>query len=260
MKRERFERVSEFSHPRDWVEPAHPAIIRLYDELLSLYRIMQEKFQQQVDQAFDRASRQIGFVVTSTLPIVMSYKEGKLEDVRMGAEHLEGTIFAEAILPVAKQWGEAATELKLQGSYKLYMLWHEALALKLRTDWIEPAHYVSQIPSWMRGRIRPEVMEPAHWRGIDWEKAVRPEVMEPAHWFNPRFDIAVEDKVLISVIDQIYADLHLVDRIGGIRERIRDLQVAVPPEVMEPAHFRPELRQELQTMMGRIQEILKDLR
>jgi hypothetical protein len=30
--------------------------------------------------------------------------------------------------------------------------------------------------------------------------------------------------------------------------------------VMEPAHFRPELRQELQTMMGRIQEILKDLR
>jgi hypothetical protein len=258
MDRERFERMPDFGRLRDWVEPAHPAIIRLHDQLLSLYRIMQEKFQPRVDQAFDRASRQIGFVVTSTLPIVMSYKEGKLEDVRMGAEHLQGTIFAEAILPVAKQWGEAATELKLDGSYKLYILWHEALKLKLRSDWVEPAHYLSQIPS-LRGRIRPEVMEPAHWQDIGLGRMVRPEVMEPAHWFNPRFDIAIEDKVLISVIDQVYADLRLVDRIAGIRERFRDLQM-VPPEVMEPAHFRPQFRQELQAMMERIQEILKDLR
>lgn len=255
MEARRFERIPNF-RLRDWVEPAHPAIIRLHDELLSLYAILRERLQGQMDQAFDRASRQIGFVVATTIPIIMEFDQNKLREVRMGADFLRDTVFEKAILPVAKEWGEAAMERKLEGTYKLYAIWHEALKLRLRTDWMEPAHFR---PGGYRAPVRPEVMEPAHWRRFGDLSAVRPEVMEPAHWFDPRLDIAVEDKILISVIDEIYPDVHLVDRIGGIRERVRDI-VAVPPEVQEPAHFRPRLRlEEIQSLLEQIQDMIKGM-
>jgi hypothetical protein len=46
---------------------------------------------------------------------------------------------------------------------------------------------------------------------------VRPEVREPAHWFDPRIAIAPEEAVLISVIDKVYPELRLMDRIASFR-------------------------------------------
>jgi hypothetical protein len=242
---------------RDWVEPAHPAIIRLHDQLLELYQILRERLQQQVDEAFNQASRRIGFVVATTIPVVMEFEQNELRSVRMGTEYLQGTIFEKALLPLAKKWGQSGTELGLDGTYKVSLLWHEALKLRLRTDWMEPAHYLPR-GGGLRERIRPEVKEPAHWQGGGGSGiSVRPEVLEPAHWFTPGLDIAVEDKVLISVIDEVYPDLRLVQRIGGIRERIRDV---IRPEVKEPAHFRPQLQiQELRDMLQRIEKMLEGM-
>lgn len=60
-----------FARIRDWVEPAHPAVVRLYDDLITIYARIREKYQSEIDTAFDRISRQIGFVVTTTVPVVL---------------------------------------------------------------------------------------------------------------------------------------------------------------------------------------------
>jgi hypothetical protein len=67
---------------------------------------------------------------------------------------------------------------------------------------------------------------------------------------------------LISVIDEVYPELRLVDRVSAFRQAARravlpevmepahfrqiagELLRQVRPEVMEPAHFRPESREE----------------
>ena len=58
-----------FAQLRDFVEPAHPSVIRLYDDLLDIYRHIREVAQTDIDAAFDDVSRQIGYVVTATLPV-----------------------------------------------------------------------------------------------------------------------------------------------------------------------------------------------
>jgi hypothetical protein len=45
----------------------------------------------------------------------------------------------------------------------------------------------------------------------------------------------VDEKVLISVIDEVYPEFRLADRIAATRQMLRQVQ----PEVMEPAHLRP---------------------
>jgi hypothetical protein len=71
--------------------------------------------------------------------------------------------------------------------------------------------------------------------------------MEPAHWFEPGL-AAVQDKVVIAAIDEVYSDLRLAERIASVK-------VAVRPEVMEPAHFQ---RQELPAeVMAEIETIMR---
>ena len=60
--------MSESVFLRDHTEPAHPGVVRLYDELIQIYRQMREQ-QNEIDAAFDRVASQIGYVVTTTLPV-----------------------------------------------------------------------------------------------------------------------------------------------------------------------------------------------
>lgn len=215
----------------DWKEPAHPSIIKYRDDLLTIYRQIKER-QNAIDQAFDEISRKIGFVVTSTIPIVVTASKGVINNVEIGAENLKGTLFEEKLLPaLASLKGMKATITDRQ--YAIYLLWFNALKLKLRTDWMEPAHF------------RTEWMEPAHptvsslgQTKANVISAVRPEVMEPAHWFDPRVTLEPEETVLISVLDEVYPELNLAARISSYRQRLR----AVKPEVMEPAHFRTQMK------------------
>jgi hypothetical protein len=181
----------KFVSIRDWVEPAHPAIVKLRDELVSIYKYIREKYQTEIDEAFDRVSRQIGFVVTTTVPIVLDVeKEGIVKRIRMGAEHLKGTLFDRELSEALKPLLNDPIPALSAGAYKLNLLWFDALKLKLRTDWMEPAHFR---PGGLVERIRPE--SAAKFVGLK-----QCEWCEPAHWFDPGILIATEEAVLIEAI------------------------------------------------------------
>lgn len=79
---------------RYWVEPAHPMIVRLYDDLVSIYRNIKENYQKEIDASFDRASQQLGFVITTTVPVTLEVGEnGDIKNLNISSERLKGTIF-----------------------------------------------------------------------------------------------------------------------------------------------------------------------
>lgn len=242
-----------FSRLRDWVEPAHPMIVKLREDLLALYSLIREQYQQEIDRTFDRVSRHIGFVVATTVPAVFEVDEnGVLKNIAMGAAHLRGTLFdralSETLNPlVGTQIAHRENESMpiAAGTYNIYLIWYQALKLKLHTDWLEPAHFRRERISELRGvgqRVAP----------------IPPEVQEPAHWFDPGIAINFEEKLQIAVLDEVYPDLRLAERVAAPRQARR---MQVRPEVVEPAHFRrfepaqqPEITQE---MLGEIAAVLK---
>jgi hypothetical protein len=207
-----------FASLRDFVEPAHPGVVQLLDDLVVIYTVIRDQFQTQLDQAFDRVSRQIGFVVTTTLPVVFEIGEGsKRKGIKMSAEHLKDTLFDRELTEVFAKSPDPVPWKVAPGSYQLYLLWHAALRLKLGTAWLEPAH-----PPYSQLEARQVQIG-----------RVPPEVLEPAHWFDAGAAIANSDRILIEAIDTVYPDLHLANRVALTRKLVR-------PEVMEPAHFRTE--------------------
>ena len=215
---------------RDWVEPAHPVIVEQFDDLVNIYRAIRTHFQERIDATFDSASRQIGFVVTTTLPAsVQIGKEGKFGKVAFNAKNLEGTLFEREFAPVFEKMAGTAAGKAKPGDYTLELIWFEALKLKLKTDWMEPAHF-------QRPGIRPEIIEQLTTR-------IPPEVQEPAHWFDAGIALAKEEEILISAIDEVYPELKLADRIAVGRQNTR-FRV---PGIREPAHFRQILEQIAET-------------
>jgi hypothetical protein len=204
---------------RDWVEPAHPAVIRLYTDLLEIYKKIREVAQKEIDTAFHSVSRQIGYVVAATIPVTFEIgDQGAVKTVTIGADHLKGTLFERELLAPLKRVDKIASAAP--GTYKVYVIWTDALKVKLRKDWIEPAHFV--VPS-LFDRYR-----------VDVSRIVPPEVHEPVHWFDPGLLLSAEDAVLISVIDEVYPEIRLAERVALTREALRR---KVFPEVMEPVHI-----------------------
>lgn len=210
---------------RDWVEPAHPAVIKQYEDLINIYRFLREGVQEDIDKVFDKISSQIGFVVATTLPVTLQLSEGaKVEKVELAGRNLAGTIFEREFAPLFKRLAGRAMGkgLNIAGSYNLAFIWFDALKLKLKHDWMEPAHF--------RG-LRPELLQE-----LTREAAikVRPEVQEPAHWFDANIALEMEEELLISAIDEVYGELKLAERVAGGRYQSRKLI----PGVREPAHYR----------------------
>ena len=223
---------------RDWVEPAHPVIVQQFDDLVNIYRAIRERSQERIDATFDAASRQIGFVVTTTLPVAVQIGAGgKIAKVAFKAKNLEGTVFEREFAPVFKEMTGQQTGKVKAGDYSLQLLWFEALKLKLKTDFMEPAHFHWMEPAHLpRLGIRPEIIEQLTMR-------VPPEVQEPAHWFDAGIALGKEEEVLISAIDEVYPELKLADRIAVGRQ---DTRFRVPG-IREPAHFRQLLEEIVQT-------------
>jgi hypothetical protein len=209
---------------RDWVEPAHPTLVQLFDDLVALYTHIKDKYQAEVDRAFDNVSRQIGYVVTTSIPVVLHVQErDKPFKLEMGSEALKGTLFEKALNKALnpQPLPPVAEKVRLSaGTYKIYLFWYSALKLRLRTDWMEPAH-VSVAAA--QAQSRPPMPYP----------------QEPAHWFDAGSFLPQEELVLINAIDNVYPELKLADRITATREVSRLLR----PGVREPAHFRPEIRE-----------------
>jgi hypothetical protein len=208
-----------------WGEPAHPAIVKQYEDLVAIYRVIRKELQQGIDLAFDRVSREIGFVVTTTLSIGFEITADHSASHWTIPDQLKGSLFEKAMLEAVGRgtpdhWKEVSP-----GRYQLLLVWYEALKLRLRKDWLEPVHYLS-------ADIAERISEAAR---------VRPEVQEPAHWFLPTATIPVEEKILISAIDEVYPELRLAERIATTRQLLRQLQ----PEVMERLQVRPGYSAEL---------------
>jgi len=206
---------------RDWVEPAHPGVIKRYDDLVQIFKYLRGELQGEIDSTFDRVARQIGFVVTTTLPVTLQIDEGaKIKSIELGSANLGGTLFEREFVPIFKRLiGKPVGEAKVAaGSYKLVFIWFDALKIKLKHDWVEPAHF---------REIRLEIAEELAAR-------VRPEVQEPAHWFDGGIALAQEEEVLIAVIDEVYPELRLADRVAISRQNSR----ALIPGVREPAHYK----------------------
>ncbi len=225
---------------RDWVEPAHPMVLKFRDDLIAIYRLIRDKFQEQLDDTFDRVSRDIGYLVTTTLPLTIEVVGGgNIKNIELGAEHLQGTIFEKNFAGILKKMQGMYDEkdFKLaEGAYNIYLIWFDALKLRLRTDWIEPAHFRDYLR--LRDRFKDilhfDWIEPAHMvLGGMAPSPVDPGVIEPAH-FKPTPE-RWREKVLIAVIDEVYPELRLIDRIGRLKDILRH---HVPPDVIEPAHFR----------------------
>ena len=201
---------------KHWIEPAHPGIVRLHEDLMAIYRAIREHSQKEIDAIFDKLARSIGFVVTTSVPVEFEIKDGTIHNPRMGAEHLKGTMFEEVLNPIR----EMKTLPGAAGTYNIYILWFDALRLKLRTDWMEPAHFLSdRVISAMQGQIFQKIQR---------------HIPEPVHWFDPGIAISELDAIQIVAIDTIYPELQLSKQIAAYRERFR---ATVTPGVREPAHF-----------------------
>lgn len=206
---------------RDWVEPAHPSVVKQFEDLVNIYKFLREGVQVEIDKVFDKVSSQIGFVVATTLPVTLQIGDGgKIVKVELAARNLDGSVFEREFAPLFKRLsGQSIGKgLSLAGNYNLALLWVDALKLKLKHDWVEPAHF---------RRLRPEIFEQLG-------SKVRPEVQEPAHWFDANIALELEEELLISVIDEVYSELKLADRVAFGRYQSRKFI----PGVREPAHFR----------------------
>ncbi|GLI39946.1 hypothetical protein KI811_01770 [Geobacter hydrogenophilus] len=218
---------------RDWVEPAHPVLVRRFDDLVDIYRFIKDAIQPKIDKVFDKVSQQIGFVVTTTLPVTMQINaDGKIEKVELGAGNLQGTVFEREFAPITKELTGNSPGKVAAGSYSLFFLWHEALKLKLKADWIEPAHF---IPDRLRDVVQQAVPE-----------ELVPGVREPAHWFDAGIALAREEEILIAAIDEVYTDLKLAERIAVARRE----NLKFVPGIREPAHFRDMLEEVIVARSG----------
>jgi len=208
----------------DWVEPAHPVIVQRFNDLVNIYKYLKSGFQEKIDTAFDSASKQIGFVITTTIPVTVHVsEESKIEKAELGSKGLKGTLFEREFDGLLKKLSGKPGDKIASGNYSLYLIWHDALKLKLRADWVEPAHFkVFQATSFQAAVAGEQLSQ------------VRPEVREPAHWFDAGIALAEDEEILISAIDEVYGDLKLAERIAVARQESRQFI----PGIREPAHYR----------------------
>jgi len=269
--------MEKMLNPYHPVEPVHPMVVKLYDDLVAIYRVIKEKHQKEIDAAFDRASQQIGFVVATTVQVILSVGErGAIKGISMGSESLKGTAFERELMKALEpiRGGDPIPALK-EGTYNIAVFWYDAVKLRLRTDWMEPAHPAYQLKSelmgfdpgrgaegymrcgpwcepahtpWMEpvhhgpwGRPWMEPAHPVYQRAIEKTEAARTfEHQEPAHWVDRANMIFQEKAVLISAIDEVYPELKLGERLS--KARVMSPTLPLPPPmawsgVREPAHM-----------------------
>jgi hypothetical protein len=230
-------------------ELVQPAAIRLYKDLIKVYRIMRER-QKDIDAAFDRVSAQIGFVVTTTLPVRVEVADGTVRKASFDGATLRDTIFEKELSPFLEGLTGKSFSGVAPGTYRFYLIWYEALNLKLRFDWYESAHVLQGV---LGSLVSPQ-------RNIEASSLVRPEVMEPPHWFDPGFAIAVEDALVILAIDEVYPELRLVERIQAGRLAVLRFGWGVRPpwhsSEQAPISFSEQLIGREPDLLGKIRAVL----
>ncbi len=224
-----------------WLEPAHPGVVQQLSDVVALYRAIREKVQPQLDNAFDRVSRQIGFVVATTMPATITVDDkGNVSAVAVGGEQYKGTLFERELTGAfAPLIGQSVAGVKA-GTYPLYAIWQAALSLVLQHYWLEPAH-----PGTVAAGA-PELQAQAFKRA--------PGVREPAHFLDAAIQLTPEDTIVIAAIDKVYPELQLAERIANVRTATRP--VAVSPHVLEPAHSPGTVLLENDSFVAALRELI----
>lgn len=228
------------------IEPAHSSVVKLQEDLFYIYQLIRDKLQVKIDKAFNDIARQYGFVVTTSIPITLTLDES---GTVMGVVVTDGKPIQDSI--ILKEMNHVFDLFKKSkfpqsistGDFNIYLFWYEALKIKLKTDWIEPAHYrvFSQFEHY---KFDANTSSSNKYRNLN----VKPDVIEPVHWFDPKSHIEVEEAVLINVIDEIYPELQLTTKISAARSLEKVMEV--PSDVKEPVHFR----------LGQLELELKEIR
>lgn len=226
------------------MEPAHFRLPELHELLRELYAVVRDRFQEPINAAFDQASRSIGFVLATTMPMTFRIGDnGLVKAIALpAASPFKGTVTDRALAKALKPMIGTTVPVNRAGDYTIYLVWPQALALKLKKDWMEPAHV-----------FRPW-LEPAHTIG-PWTEPAHPtlpepiatlkppdlamaklvwESHEPAHWFDRGMAMGETEMLHVSLLNEFYPDLRLLERVTAARQGAQ----IIPPEVQEPAHFR----------------------
>lgn len=246
----------------DWgpVEPAHPTVVKLYDDLVAIYSYIKENFQKEIDAAFERASEGIGFVVATTIPIAFEIGEkGTIDKVSVTSEQLKGTAFDKELSRTLNSMKSGKlTSTIAPGSYNLVLFWYDAVKLRLKTDWMEPAHTAYGLKSELMG-IRDVAAETGTVRSsyVRQSSLMAPAYYkpwcEPAHWHRPWYEPA-----------QYYGLPYSSYEIQPVFRRTSEAQVRrLRPEPQEPAHSIDRERlmaMEKNVLISAIDEAYPDLK
>lgn len=212
---------------RDRTETAQPTVIRQYDNLVRVYQVLRER-QKEIDAAFDKVATQIGYLVTTTLPVRLEVgDQGSVKKAFFDSDALRGTIFEKELSPFLQDLGKKPLNSVDAGTYRLYLIWHDALKLKLQLNWVE---IVSLRPI---ATIFP------------------PHPNEYTQWFDPGMAIAIEDAVVILAMNEAYPDLGIVERISS--NRLAIAQMRLPHAQEKPAYLE-------QRFGGKEREVLTEVR
>jgi hypothetical protein len=175
-----------------WNEPAGANVVKERSDLVKIYRAVKEKCQKNIDNEFDRVSREVGFVVTTAIPVDLELERGKVKRIRMGSENLNGTIFEKAMIQALKPLADY--QIPVDGTaYTIVVLWNEAFML-------------------MRVPVDPGVEEPA-----------QNQLKDMFIKLGDRM-ATVKEQLHASAIDEVYPELKFAQRLANSKATFRNIQ------------------------------------
>jgi len=232
-----------------WNEPAHAMVVQERSDLVKIYAAIKDKCQSNIDDAFDRVSREVGYVVTTAIPVDLELEAGKVRSISMGAENLKGTIFeremTKALEPLADDpFPIPRPENK---TYRLLVFWKEALMVNkvnvVDPGVIEPVQFDPSSINLMR-RVAPEPAQFTSRTSI----ALRRPPPEPAHMVKDIFSHLEEqvaswkEQVLVSAIDEVYPELSFAQRLANSKASAAITGGSVLRSVrQEPVQLQPQM-------------------
>lgn len=166
---------------------ASAELVSELSDLAKIYGAIKEKCQKDIDNAFDRISKEVGFVVTMTVPVDLEFEKGKVKRISAGAENLKGTIFEKAMTEVLKPLADDPIPIgRKTGIYTVVVFWHGALMLT-KTALYKPP----------------------------WECCEMVQVLKDAFSHLDDRTAIMKEQVLASAIDQVYPELNFAQRLAN---------------------------------------------
>jgi hypothetical protein len=163
--------MAEENYALKWLVREPPHFVKNFGDIVRFYEIVKEKYQKDIDNAFDSVSEQIGFVVTTMLPVsVVIGRGGKITSMELAEDSLKTSMFNTALKDVLSSISKNEAGFTKMGTYNLIIFWNAGLQALL-------------------GATCDPTPEPAS-----------PQI---------EVDIPGEAKVVLSAIDRVYSDLHL---------------------------------------------------